>query len=81
MPNKIAKNRRGTVVADAMDKTVVVRVDRIKTHPIYRKKFVMSKNIKAHDEKNEFKTGDLIEISETRPISKGKNFIAVRKVK
>ena len=81
MPNKIAKNRRGTVVTDAMDKTVVVRVDRIKTHPIYRKKFVMSKNIKAHDEKNEFKTGDLIEIKSTRPISKGKNFIAVRKVK
>ena len=75
------KIKIGTVISDKMDKTVVIRVDSIKTHRLYKKKFVVSKNIKAHDEKNEYKTNDLVEIQETKPISKDKQFMVIRKVK
>jgi small subunit ribosomal protein S17 len=75
------KVKIGTVISDKMDKTVVVRIDRVKAHPIYKKKFVVSNNLKAHDEKNEYKTNDLVEIQETKPISKDKKFVVTRKVK
>jgi len=75
---KVAKFKVGTVVSDKMDKTVVVRIDSVKTHPIYKKKFIMSKNIKAHDEKNEYKVSDLVEISEVKPISRDKKFVVVK---
>lgn len=74
------KVKKGLVVSDKMDKTVVVKIDRIKTHPIYQKKFVMSQKFKAHDEKNEFHTGDLVEITETKPLSRDKKYKVVRKV-
>jgi len=73
------KVKTGTVISDKMDKTVVVRVDGIKTHRIYKKKFVVSQNFKAHDEKNEYKIGDIVEIHETKPFSKDKNFIVMEK--
>lgn len=81
MTQKTKKMIKGVIVSDKMDKTVVVRIDRIKSHPIYKKSFVVSKNIKANDEKNEYKEGDVVEIAETRPLSKGKNFQVVKKVK
>lgn len=71
------KQRRrleGTVVSDKMAKTVVVRVDGVKTHPKYRKRYAFSKRYKAHDEKGEFKVGDEVVIEETRPISKDKRW-------
>ncbi|MEI8143535.1 MAG: 30S ribosomal protein S17 [Candidatus Berkelbacteria bacterium] len=72
---------KGVIVSDKMDKTVVVKVERVKSHPIYKKKFTVSKNIKAHDEKNEFATGDVVEIEMVRPISRDKKFSVVNKVK
>ncbi len=70
----IQKTRRGVVVSDKMDKTVVVRVeDRIK-HPLYGRRVRRSKRFKAHDERNECRTGDLVSIVETRPLSKDKRW-------
>lgn len=65
---------RGTVVSDAMDKTVVVEVKTSKRHPLYGKRVNYSKKFKAHDEQNEMKVGDLVEIVETRPLSATKHF-------
>ncbi|QIK57184.1 30S ribosomal protein S17 [Erysipelothrix sp. HDW6A] len=69
---------RGTVVSDAMDKTVVVEVKTSKRHPLYGKRVNYSKKFKAHDENNEFSTGDLVEIMETRPLSATKHFRVIR---
>jgi len=81
--NTKAKNARrrlqGVVVSDEMKKTVVVRVDRVKTHPKYQKQYVRSSRFKAHDEKGEYKTGDLVVIEETRPLSKDKRWRVVSK--
>lgn len=68
----------GTVTSDAQDKTIVVTVQRRKTHPVYRKSYVVSKRFQAHDEKGKAKTGDRVEIVETRPISKHKHFKLVK---
>lgn len=65
---------RGTVVSDAMDKTVVVEVTTSKRHPLYGKRVKYTKKFKAHDEQNEYIVGDIVEITETRPISKDKHF-------
>ncbi len=67
----------GMVVSDKMDKTVVVSVSRFVKHPKYGKYYKVSKKYKAHDEENKFKTGDNVEIVETRPISKDKRFKVV----
>ncbi|CAM4162368.1 30S ribosomal protein S17 [Erysipelothrix inopinata] len=69
---------RGTVVSDAMDKTVVVEVKTSKRHPLYGKRVNYSKKFKAHDEANEFATGDIVEIMETRPLSATKHFRVTR---
>lgn len=71
------KTLKGTVVSDAMDKTVVVEVGRFVKHPKYKKYYTISKKYHAHDEKNQFKIGDAVEIVETRPISKKKSFIVL----
>ena len=68
------KTRRGYVVSDKMNKTIVVEVeDRVK-HPLYGKVIRRSKKIKAHDELNTAGVGDLVLISETRPLSATKNW-------
>lgn len=68
------KTRRGYVVSDKMDKTVVVQVeDRVK-HALYGKVMRKSKRIKAHDENNTCGVGDLVRIAETRPLSASKNW-------
>ena len=70
------KGKVGVVVSDKMDKTVVVRIDRLKMHPKYKKKYKVSKKYKAHDAENKFKIGDKVEIIETKPISKDKKWVA-----
>ncbi|MFH1509321.1 MAG: 30S ribosomal protein S17 [bacterium] len=71
----------GVIVSDKMDKTVVVRVDRLKNHPRYSKRFISSKKYKAHDAKNEYKTGDEVIIEEVRPLSRDKRFKVLKKSK
>jgi small subunit ribosomal protein S17 len=71
---------KGTVVSDKMNKTRVVEVTRLKKHAKYEKFYRVSTRFKAHDEKNEYKTGDAVIIQETRPISKDKRWIIVGKV-
>jgi small subunit ribosomal protein S17 len=68
------QERQGTVVSDAMDKTIVVKVDVIKAHARYKKVVRRSTKFHAHDERNEAKAGDVVRIVETRPISKQKRW-------
>lgn len=70
---------KGEVISNKMDKTIVVRVNRFKLHPIYKKRFKVSKNYKVHDEKNQYKTGDKVEIVECRPLSKDKRWRVLHK--
>jgi small subunit ribosomal protein S17 len=65
---------RGKVVSDKMEKTIVVEISTKKSHPLYGKKVKFSRKFKAHDENNEAKIGDIVEIMETRPLSKDKHF-------
>lgn len=65
---------KGVVTKDKMDKTVVVKVTRFVEHKKYQKRIKKSKTYKAHDENNEKKVGDIVEIEETKPISKDKHF-------
>ena len=69
MPRRVLT---GVVVSDANEKTVTVRVERRVQHPIYKKTIRRSKKYAAHDEKNQFKTGDAVQIIESRPYSKSK---------
>lgn len=70
----IKKTFDGVVASDAMEKTVVVRVDRVKIHPKYKKRYTVSKKYKVHDEKNQFRTGDKVKFIECRPLSKSKRW-------
>ncbi len=70
----VRKKFQGIVVSDKMDKTIVVRVDRVKSHPKYKKRYIVSKRYKVHDEKNQFKVGDKITFVECRPLSKEKRW-------
>jgi len=71
------KLRTGLVVSDKMDKTVVVRIDRRMPHPQYGKMVTRTRKLKAHDEENSAKLGDLVRIMETRPLSKDKRWRVV----
>jgi small subunit ribosomal protein S17 len=71
------KVRTGVVVSDGMDKTVLVKVDRKITHPLYRKTVRRSSKLAAHDEKNEAHVGDRVRVVETRPLSKTKRWRVV----
>jgi small subunit ribosomal protein S17 len=64
----------GVVVSDKADKTVSVKVERKFTHPLYGKVLTRSKKYASHDENNEYKTGDIVEIIAVRPISKTKTW-------
>ncbi len=66
------KTQIGVVVSDKMDKTVVVKVDRLVKHPVYNKYIKRSAKYKAHDDDNSCKTGDRVLIVESRPLSKDK---------
>ena len=70
----MARTMIGTVASDKADKTIVVAVQTRKTHPIYKKQYTVTARFASHDEKNEAKTGDKVEITECRPISASKRF-------
>jgi len=74
MPKRVLQ---GVVVSDACDKTIVVRVERRVMHPVYKKFIMRSKKYAAHDEKNVHKTGDVVRIEESKPISKRKRWIVL----
>ena len=67
----------GEVVSDKMDKTVVVRVDRTRRHPLYGKVIRVSKRYKAHDEENRCRVGDVVRIMESRPLSREKRWVVI----
>ena len=77
MPKRILT---GTIVSDKGDKTVVVKVERKVKHQLYGKFIRMSKKYHAHDENNQFATGDVVRIEETAPISKLKTWKVVDKL-
>jgi small subunit ribosomal protein S17 len=68
------KSREGVVVSDAMQKTRVVKIERVFRHPRYQRVVRVAKKLKAHDEANESKVGDRVLIEETRPLSKEKRW-------
>ena len=70
----------GKVVSDKNDKTITVSVETYRRHPLYNKRVKYSKKFRAHDEKNEAKTGDTVRIRMTRPLSKTKNYELVEVV-
>jgi small subunit ribosomal protein S17 len=72
------KLRQGRVVSDKMDKTVVVAIERMVEHPLYGKRMKRTTKFHAHDENNECHEGDLVEIRETRPLSKLKRWRVAR---
>jgi small subunit ribosomal protein S17 len=74
MPKRVLQ---GVVVSDKADKTVIVRVERRVMHPVYKKFITRSKKYAAHDENNAFKTGDIVRIEESRPISKRKSWVVL----
>ncbi|MEA2092479.1 MAG: 30S ribosomal protein S17 [Patescibacteria group bacterium] len=76
MVNKL----KGKIISDKMNKTVVVEVERVKEHPLYKKRIKVHKKYKAHDEKEIYKIGDSVVIEECRPISKDKHFKVVGKI-
>lgn len=69
------KQLEGIVVSDKMQKSIVVRVERIKRHPLYGKVLRTAKKYHAHDEENEARTGDRVRIRECKPISKRKKWL------
>ena len=83
MEKNIQKKHRkliGIVVSDKMQKTVVVRVERLRKHPKYEQRYRISKKFKAHDEKGEFHKGDKVVIEETRPLSRDKRWRVIEKI-
>ena len=72
MSEPIKSTLMGTVVSDKMDKSITVLIERRVKHPLYGKIIVQSKKFHAHNDNNEAKQGDLVEIEETRPVSKTK---------
>lgn len=77
---KLVQTLIGRVVSDKMDKTVTVLVERRVKHPLYGKVVTRSKKYHAHDEKNEFHEGDVVEIASARPISKTKTWVVSKLV-
>jgi len=70
----MARTLVGTVASDKGDKTIIVSIHTRKTHPLYKKQYSVTNRIMAHDEKNEAKLGDRVEIVECRPLSARKRF-------
>jgi len=71
------RTKVGRVVSDKMDKTVVVSVERLRRHPIYKRVVRLSSKFKAHDEENSAKVGDTVRIEESRPLSREKRWSVV----
>lgn len=71
----MARSITGTVTSDKNDKTIVITVTERKTHPLYKKQYTVNTKFMAHDPKNEAKVGDLVVITESRPLSARKHFV------
>ncbi|MBU4348059.1 30S ribosomal protein S17 [Patescibacteria group bacterium] len=71
---------KGVVVSDKMQKTVVVAVERLKMNEKYKKHYKVTKKFKAHDENNDYRTGDKVLIQESRPMSKEKRWKVMKKI-
>ena len=74
----MARKLTGKVVSNKMQNTVVVAVEALKTHPIYRKQYKTTARFHAHDETNELAVGTMVEIEETRPMSRKKRFTVAK---
>ncbi len=74
------RTKVGRVVSDKMDKTVVVSVERLRRHPIYKRVVRLSSKFKAHDEENTARVGDTVRIEESRPLSRDKRWTVVEVV-
>ena len=74
MERNLRKTRVGKVVSDKMDKTIVVAVEDHVKHPLYKKIVKNTYKLKAHDENNECREGDIVKVMETRPLSKDKRW-------
>jgi small subunit ribosomal protein S17 len=74
------RSKTGRVVSDKMDKTVVVSVERLRRHPIYKRVVRLSSKFKAHDQENTARVGDTVRIEETRPLSREKRWTVVEVV-
>jgi len=72
------RTKVGRVVSDKMDKTVVVSVERLRRHPIYKRVVRLSSTFKAHDEENSARVGDTVRIEESRPLSRSKRWTVVQ---
>jgi small subunit ribosomal protein S17 len=77
MEEKVRKEKQvlqGVVVSDKMEKTIVIEIVMRKLHPLYKKYLTRSKKVKAHDETNDAKIGDIVRVVETRPLSRDKRW-------
>jgi small subunit ribosomal protein S17 len=74
------RTKVGRVVSDKMDKTVVVSVERLRRHPVYKRVVRLSSKFKAHDEENTARVGDTVRIEESRPLSREKRWTVVEVV-
>ncbi|MBR2587246.1 30S ribosomal protein S17 [Candidatus Saccharibacteria bacterium] len=74
----MAKTLIGIVSSDKRDKSITVSIENRETHPLYRKQYTKTRKYTAHDEKNEAKLGDKVEIAPCRPLSKTKSFKLVK---
>ncbi len=72
--NRVQKVLQGRVVSDKMQKTIVVEIQQRKLHRLYKKYLTRTKRIKAHDEKNDCKIGDVVRVVDSRPLSKEKRW-------
>ncbi len=80
-PVVISRSFTGVVVSDRSDKTITVRVDSVKKHPKYQKRYTVSRKYRVHDENNDFKIGDKVSFVECRPLSKDKRWRVIKPVK
>ncbi|MEI6627112.1 MAG: 30S ribosomal protein S17 [bacterium] len=71
---KISRKFKGVVTSDKMDKTIVVKVETLKLHPIYKKQYKSSRKYKVDDQKEQYKVGDVVEFAECRPLSRDKRW-------
>ena len=74
MERNLRKTRTGKVISNKMDKTIVVEIEDLVMHPLYKKSVRKTKKLKGHDEKNECSIGDIVRMEESRPLSRDKRY-------
>jgi len=79
--DKIKRKFQGKVVSDKMNKTIIVKVERVKVHPKYKKRYKVHKKFKVHDENNEAKVGQEVFFEETKPLSGSKRWKLTKIIK